>query len=84
MKDLTRFHTDDYIAYLKSSAPDRPDDGAPCTPRFPPLPAFGRVSCPLSPRSRAPAGNVTEDGDNPPFDGLFENCQIYAGATLSA
>ena len=26
--------------------------------------------------------NVEEDGDNPPFDGVFEFCQAYAGATL--
>ena len=26
--------------------------------------------------------NMDEDGDNPPFEGVFEFSQIYAGATL--
>jgi len=33
-------------------------------------------------RWRVCAVNVEEDGDNPPFDGVFEFCQAYAGATL--
>eukprot|EP00741_Cyanophora_paradoxa_P008400 tig00001307_g8127.t1 len=59
-EDLRRFHSDDYVDFLRRIAPDNVVEYSKQLQRF----------------------NVGEDC--PVFDGLFDFCQIYAGASLDA
>jgi acetoin utilization deacetylase AcuC-like enzyme len=80
-RDLTRFHTDDYVAFLRTATADAylttPDYGSTCAC------TYACVSVAPLTRALLAIGNMTENGDNPVFDGLFEFCRIYAGGTCS-
>jgi acetoin utilization deacetylase AcuC-like enzyme len=80
-RDLTRFHTDDYVTFLRTATADAylttPDYGSTCAC------TYACVSVAPLTRTLLAIGNMTENGDNPVFDGLFEFCRIYAGGTCS-
>lgn len=79
--ELTRFHSDDYINFIRGISPDNMQDHLrelqrcepTCVPPLAPFPQDVLSRCSF-------AVNVGEDC--PVFDGLFEFCQISASGSI--
>lgn len=66
-EEMTRFHADDYVHFLKHVTPDNQDE-------------FSRELARYGMSRRS--DNISVVGDCPVFDGMFKFCQLYTGGSV--
>ena len=80
--EMAAFHSADYVDFLRRITPETAKQVAAQMTKC--AAARHGVGLRGAHRARAPADNIGEFTDCPVFDGMFDFCQLYTGASLGA